>query len=74
MKYTTVITPLSGPQSTDLVVLDMKVPGELARQHREHLEIVWSILNEATARLASRIVNMSPDIYVSLRRAKSLIS
>lgn len=74
MKYTTVITPLSGPQSTDLPVLDMKIPGELARQHREHLERAWTILNEATARLARRIVNMSPDIYVSLRGAKSLIS
>ena len=74
MKYTKVVTPLSSPQSTDLPVLDMEVPGELARQHREHPESAWTILNEATARLARRIVNMSPDIYVSLRGAKSLIS
>ena len=74
MKYTKVVTPLSSPQSTDLPVLDMEVPGELARQHREHPESAWTILNEATARLARRVVNMSPDIYVSLRGAKSLIS
>jgi len=39
----------------------------------EELEIAWQILNDATVELASRIVTLPPDIYVSLRGAKDLI-
>jgi len=39
----------------------------------EQLEIAWQVLNEATVELASRISNIPPDIYVSLRGAKDLI-
>lgn len=44
------------------------------RYQCEQLENAWEILNEATVELASRIVNLPPDIYVSLRGAKDLIN
>jgi len=44
------------------------------RTQCEQLELAWEILNEATTELASRIATIPPDIYVSLRGAKDLIS
>jgi len=55
-------------------VLDLAVQEERTRQQCEELEKAWNILNEATAELGSRIVNLPHDIYISLRGAKDLIS
>jgi len=44
------------------------------RQRCEQLEAAWTVLNDATVELAGRIVTLPPDIYVSLRGAKDLIS
>jgi len=52
----------------------MLVEEEKARHQCEELEKAWEVLNEAAAELGSRIVNLPPDVYVSLRGAKSLIS
>ena len=52
----------------------MTVKDEEARRQCEQLEKAWQVLNDATVELNSRIVNIPPDIYVSLRGAKALIS
>jgi hypothetical protein len=44
------------------------------RRQCEQLENAWGVLNEAAMELGSLIVNLPPDIYISLRGAKDLIS
>ena len=51
----------------------MATDDQRMRGQCEQLEIAWQILNDATVELASRIVTLPPDIYVSLRGAKELI-
>jgi len=55
-------------------VRDLPLQEERTRQQCEQLEKAWDILNEATAELGSRIANLPPDIHISLRGAKALIS
>jgi hypothetical protein len=45
-----------------------------AKSQCEELDKAWGVLNEAATELGGKIVNLPPDIYVSLRGAKSLIS
>ena len=45
-----------------------------AREQCEQLEKAWQVLNEVAAELASRVAALPPDIFVSLRGAKDLIS
>jgi hypothetical protein len=52
----------------------MLVEEEKAKRQCEQLEKAWEILNEATVELSSKIATLPPDIYISLRGAKSLIS
>jgi hypothetical protein len=52
----------------------MAVKDEATRRQCEQLERAWQVLNEAAVELNSHIVNLPPDIYVSLRGAKALIS
>jgi len=52
----------------------MLVEEEKARRQCEELEKAWEVLNGAAAELGSKIVSLPPDVYVSLRGAKSLIS
>jgi hypothetical protein len=52
----------------------MTIQEEAARNQCAQLEKAWNVLNEATIELNSRIINLPPDIYVSLRGAKDLIS
>jgi hypothetical protein len=51
----------------------MAVKDEATRKQCEQLEKAWQILNEAAVELNSHIVNLPPDVYVSLRGAKALI-
>jgi hypothetical protein len=44
-----------------------------AREQCEELEKAWQVLNEVVAELASRVA-LPPDIFVSLRGVKDLIS
>jgi len=52
----------------------MAVEEGKAREQCEQLEKAWQVLNDAAAELASRIVNLPPDVNVSLRGAKDLIN
>lgn len=52
----------------------MSVKDEGTRRQCEQLQKAWQVLNDAAIELNSRIVNLPPDIYVSLRGAKALIS
>lgn len=52
----------------------METPEQRTKRQCEQLENAWQVLNEATMELGSRIVNLPPDIYLSLRGAKDLIS
>jgi len=54
-------------------VTELESDDQRKRGQCEQLESAWKILNEATMELASRIVTLPPDIYVSLRGAKDLI-
>jgi hypothetical protein len=52
----------------------MLVEEEKAKRQCEQLEKAWQILNEAAVELSSKIATVPPDIYVSLRGTRSLIS
>jgi hypothetical protein len=52
----------------------MTIQEAKAREQCEQLEKAWQVLNEAAAELASRVTTLPPDIFVSLRGAKDLIS
>jgi len=44
------------------------------REQCEQLEKAWQVLNDVTAELASRGTALPPDIFVSLRGVKDMIS
>ncbi|MGA2626074.1 MAG: hypothetical protein ABSF63_03305 [Candidatus Bathyarchaeia archaeon] len=52
----------------------MPMDDKQTRGQCEQLEVAWQVLNDATVELSSHIATLSPDIYVSLRGAKDLIS
>jgi len=52
----------------------METLEQRTRRQCDELEKAWQILNEVTTELASHIVNLPPDIYISLRGAKDLIA
>ena len=47
---------------------------ERVRLQCEELEKAWEILNEAAMDLGSHVVNLSADVFLSLREVKSMIS
>jgi hypothetical protein len=47
---------------------------DVTKRQCEELEKAWEVLNEAAMELASRVVNLPPDLFVSLRGVKSMIS
>jgi len=57
-----------------MLVRELETVEERTKRQCGELEKAWEILNEATIELASRIPSVSPDIFVSLRGAKDLIS
>ena len=57
-----------------VLVRELETAEQRTKRQCDQLEDAWEILNEATTELASRIVSLPPDIFVSLRGAKDLIS
>jgi len=56
------------------LVLEVETAEQRTRRQCEQLDDAWNILNDATTELASRVATLPPDIFISLRGAKDLIS
>ena len=56
------------------LVLEVETAEQRTRRQCEQLDDAWNVLNDATTELASRVATVPPDVFLSLRGAKDLIS